>query len=199
VWIDLVPAEGFGDTIFRRMRTRTDAQGGFALDHVPATTEVWIAGAPWDNEADIPAGPIKVKTPANGEKLDAGVLFTNQGRRVAGWVVATDGASLPEGSWITLTHSGAWLGWATPLGKAGSFAFAGVPDGGPYELNVCARGVMLSPSNATLQPWSYTALKGLITRDHVDLKIEVVPFSPDRDDLQPRDKPMRGVELQHVQ
>jgi hypothetical protein len=48
--------------------------------------------------------------------------------------------------------------------------------------------------SAVGNPWGYTMLRGVITGDHPDLKIEVVPFAADRDELQPRTKPLRGVE-----
>ena len=106
-----------------------------------------------------------------------------------------------EISWdvVTLARENSWFGWAMPLGEGGTFRFDGVPDGGPYRLTVCAQGVILSLENAAASPTYPAALRAMVTRDHTDLEVLVLPQTADREELQPRDKPMRGVEGERAQ
>lgn len=198
-WIDLMPSGLAGDTAFMRQRAQTDGSGRFVFDHVPPETEVWISGGAWDNSAGLAARPIKVKTLVAGEELDAGRMDAVAGRRIAGRAVVRGGGALPSHTWASLEHEHAWLGWCVPLGEDGTFDFTGVPDGGPYLLTVRAHGLMISTANAAAKEGYYMSLWGMVTKDHPALEIELVEYNAEnmkmgREDVQPRDKPMRGVE-----
>jgi uncharacterized GH25 family protein len=192
--IDLMPAVSAGDRGMLRRQVRTDAKGVFVFEHLAADAEMWVSAPAWGNAGAMVGGPVTVRTPAANGTIDAGVLELRPGRVIAGRVTLDTDGGVPKGSWVTMSHEGAWLAWTAPVGESGEFSMMGVPDGGPYLLTLCAPGHMMSLDNAAASRRHLSALRGMVTRDHPAMEVRAMKQVADRERLQPRNEPMRGVE-----
>ncbi|MBM4108648.1 MAG: carboxypeptidase regulatory-like domain-containing protein [Phycisphaerae bacterium] len=193
-WFDLAPPDSLGSDFPLRRRARTGSDGAFVFEHVPAESDWWLSAPAWGNDLALCAPAMALKTPADDQVLNAGDLKADAGRMVAGRLLGPDGEPLRKEAWVSFSHEQAWLGWGAWAGPEGEFRFDGVPNGGPYRLSVSTQGLLVSEENAAATRVSSNALRGMISRDHADLRVLLVEQADRMNSSQPRHKPMRGVE-----
>lgn len=193
-WLDLAISDRFGSDSLSRRRVRTAPDGTFVFEHVPAQSDWWLSVPSWGNDRALCAAGTALKTLEDGQVLDIGDLKADAGRTVAGRLLAPDGSPLTKEAWVSLSHEHAWMGWGAWAGPEGEFRFDAVPDGGPYRLSVSARGLLVSEDNAAAARVTNNALRGMVSRDHTDLRVLLVEQADRNNSSQPRHKPLRGVE-----
>ncbi|MAG56200.1 MAG: hypothetical protein CMJ83_07920 [Planctomycetes bacterium] len=199
VTIGLVQTNRGTDAFYGEMTIATDEKGRFTFRNVPRGFGYVLYGkmnSLGDLGATQPQG-LRV----DGATADVGDLPVGSGHRVAGHVVTTDAARLPEGVRVLVSADVAWDSQLAILDKNGRFSISGVP-AGQYSLTVRVPGYRLSARNVSRKPSWPSSLEGRVDGDR-DLKIELEPgamerpggFSRERWKLeqQLKKEPLRGV------
>lgn len=149
---------------FERSAT-ADIDGAFEVRGLPVATPYTLVSL---TDARIGISYVS-QTPDTPGVVDLGEVALTATHTLAGHVRTRDGEPLPDGHHITVSHTGAWLGWHVPINPDGSFRVEGVPAGGPYEISLLAGDFMMSPLNASYREGYFASLTGVVTRDHQDM------------------------------
>jgi len=179
----------------------TDGNGGFTISHLPPEQEL-VLFATMDSMKGRGALPPRSFTSGkNQTTYDLGDLVLQPSFSVAGRILLTEGKPVPTGASLLLARQEvADTTWYT-LKEDGHFEFTSVPAG---SVTVGERlvGYHFSRRNPSLD-WLNNQIVGRLDHDLTNLTLELEPgefqYMPNHDDaptgtdLQPRDKPLRGV------
>ena len=177
------------------LEVKTDAQGSFRIPHVPAQAEFWV----YAKVDSVPDGgaviPIRIATGEDGSTSDVGECHVEEGRRLAGRVICSDGKDVPAGTTIFASNPNAQDGFHSKLDASGKFDFKGLPpgavrvflhlkrsqDGSDYHAS--AKNRCLNPSHRVI------TLEGQLDHDITDLTILLEPGAEDGIGRPPYDRP----------
>jgi hypothetical protein len=177
----------------------TDQNGFFLMPNVTPDREFVLYAKMDSMPGDGAMPPVIFSTGATGTRRDFGMLQVKPAWRVAGRIVLTDGARVPEGTRLFLGRETAWDHAEALIDENGRFEFRGVPEES-VGLSVRVPGYKFSKRNASLD-WLNGGLVGRVDRDIADLTLLMEPGQwryngeegePPSGESQPGSKPLRG-------
>lgn len=181
----------------------TDDQGRFLFPSLPTNTEYFVYGIArtLHEYGAIPAK--KVRAQGDGTVTDIGDLTIGPGLRLAGQVVLSDGANVPDKTRVTVGFDDAWDAQYAEVDGEGRFEIKGIPPKASLSVSTRVKEYRFSGRNASLDPWNPFSLVGRLDVDKTDLVILLEPGSnlqPNRarsvsPDDHPRGRPLRGAEV----
>jgi hypothetical protein len=142
----------------------------------------------------FPSGKNKTTT-------DLGELVLQPGYRISGQIILTDGKPMPAHTHLLLARQGATDYADVVLTGDGRFVFQSVP-AESVSLSARLKGYKYSHRNPSLD-WLNNQIVGKVSGDITNLTLIMEPGEfrynsnhddiPEGVDVQPRDKPLRGV------
>jgi hypothetical protein len=145
--------------------------------------------------------PKQFTSGKNKTTTDLGDLELQPGYQISGQIVLTDGKPIPARTRLLLARQGASDYADVVLTADGRFVFQSVP-AESVSLSARLEGYKYSHRNPSLD-WLNNQIIGKVSGDITNLTLIMEPgefhFTPNHDDapegvdLQPRDKPLRGV------
>jgi hypothetical protein len=199
--IRVSPAHRANGEYFISDKITTDRDGHFSVPHLPPEMGLILVGTMASLQGKGTLSPQSFTSGKNRTTTDLGDLELKPGYRVAGQVVLTDGQPIPPRTRLLLSRQGASDYAEVTLEADGRFEFQSVP-AEPVSLSVHLQAYKLSHRNPSLD-WLNNQIVGKVDGDLPNLTLLMDPgefrFSPNHDDapegtdLQPRDKPLRGV------
>jgi len=152
----------------------TDEAGRFLFSNIPANEDVAVFGV-MESIAPAVVRVNKIKTGPDGKSVDIGDLVVEDGHRVTGKVVLSDGQPVPPGTRLFLGREAARRdSRLVELTTNGEFAFDGVPDESVF-IAVGLPGYRLSEANASLEKLNWNKLSGRVDRDISGLTVVLEP------------------------
>ena len=199
--IRVSPAHRANGEYFISDKVTTDRDGRFSIPHLPPEMGLILVGTMASLQGKGSLSPRSFTSGKNRTTTDLGDLELKPGYRVAGQVVLTDGQPIPSRTRLLLSRQGASDYAEVTLEADGRFEFQSVP-AEPVSLSVRLQAYKLSHRNPSLD-WLNNQIVGKVDGDLTNLTLLMDPgefrYSPNHDDapegtdLQPRDKPLRGV------
>ena len=145
----------------------TGSNGVFAFVNLPPNADFYIYGL-MDSLKRFGAIPMRtIRTPGDGSATDLGDLEVKPAHRLAGRIVLSDGAPIPEKTRLVLGREEPWDVLQLTLDKDGNFDTAGIPSE-PISVSVRVKGYYVSPQNRSMDPLNSRIL-GRVDRDTTNL------------------------------
>jgi hypothetical protein len=179
----------------------TYSNGDFSVPHQPADKNLVLFATMDSLQGKGALSPKSFTSGKNHTTTNLGELTLQPAFQVAGRILLADGKPVPAGSRLLLARQGVSdLTWYK-LEADGRFAFPSVP-AESVSLGARLTGYRFSHRNPSLD-WLNNQIVGRVDHDMTNLTLELEPgehhYTPTHDDaaegtdLQPRDKPLRGV------
>jgi hypothetical protein len=150
----------------------TDAEGRFVFEYLPADEDYVIFTLVGEGPQPLVITTKKFRAPASRKERDLGSLSVIAPLALAGRIELPEGVTLPEDTRITLGRDPAWDLIAGPIGKDGSFSFAGLPPE-TYTIRLATGGIELDPSRLKYQVLDKNAFGLRLTESIDNLAIPV--------------------------
>jgi hypothetical protein len=179
----------------------TDTNGCFSIPNLPAEKGLILFGTMDSLQGKGVLSPKQFTSGKNKTTTDLGELGLQPGYQISGQIVLTDGKPIPTRTRLLLARQGASDYADVVLTADGRFVFQSVP-AESVSLSARLEGYKYSHRNPSLD-WLNNQIIGKVSGDITNLTLIMEPgefhFTPNHDDapegvdLQPRDKPLRGV------
>lgn len=181
----------------------TDTNGYFSIPNLPAEKGLRLFGTMDSLQGKGVLSPKQFTAGKNKSTTDLGELVLQPGYRISGQIVLTDGKAIPARTRLLLARQAAADYAEVVLTADGRFVFQTVP---PESVSLSARlkGYKYSQRNPSLD-WLNNQIVGKVSGDITNLTLIMEPgefhFTANHDDIpegvdiQPRDKPLRGANL----
>lgn len=156
------------------LETTTDESGRFTFYSVTPGQDYYVYGI---RDSFSPHGALAINSVTvhhEGESIDLGDLAAEKGNRISGSLKTSDGKALPAETTLIISRDNAWHGSFISVGEKGSFDVQNLPSES-YQISVHCPGYAISTQN---ESYSYSSLRGLVTRDIEDLTILLDPAAP---------------------
>ena len=179
----------------------TDSNGGFSLPNQPAEKGLKLFATMDSLKGKGALSPKPFTSGKNHATTDLGDLTLQPAFQVAGQILLADGKPVPARSGLLLDRQGVSDFTPFKLEADGRFTFPSVP-AESVSLIAHLPGYRFSRRNPSLD-WLNNQIVGRVDHDLTNLTLELEPgefhYTPNHDDapegtdLQPQDKPLRGV------
>ena len=186
---------------FTSDQVATDSSGHFSIFSLPAEKGLLLFATMGSLEGKGTLPPVHFSSGKNKTITNLGDLALQPGYCVAGQILLNDGNPVPAGTRLLLSRQEAWDHSEVVLDAGGRFEFRTVP-AGSVSLSLRLKGYKFSKKNPSLD-WLNGGIVGKVDQDITNLTLIMEPgvllSTPDPKDLpegvdiQPRDKPLRGV------
>ncbi len=155
---------------------RTDADGRFRFEQLPANTEWFFYGLMKSLRRDGSLAPRPAKSAGHGESTDLGDLEVQPSVTLAGEVKTADGEPIPSNLRVSVSYDAAWDNQAARVDRTGKFELTGLHPG-TMELYVSATSGssqwVPTAHNRSRDEWNSRSLIGILREDKRDLVIVV--------------------------
>ncbi len=168
VGVGLSGAERSSEVFAGHFETKTDTNGVFKFEHLPADTTWSFYGIMSSLKAYGALAPRPVSTAAHGETLDLGDREVSPGLKIVGKVKTRHSEPLPNGLKVRASHDTAWDSQSVPVDADGHFELTGLFKG-QVEIGIEHRDWHLSGANRSMDLWNPWRLFGMIEEDKDDL------------------------------
>jgi hypothetical protein len=182
-------------------RIATDSNGRFSIPNLPPEKGLILFGTMDTLQGQGALSPKSFTSGKNKTSTDLGDLILQPGYRISGQIILTDGKPMPARTHLLLARQGASDYTDVVLTADGRFAFQSVP-AESVSLSARLKGYKYSHRNPSLD-WLNNQIVGKVSGDITNLTLIMEPGEfrynsnhddiPEGVDVQPRDKPLRGV------
>ena len=179
----------------------TDTNGYFSIPSLPAEKGLILFGTMDSLQGKGVLSPKQFTSGKNKTTTDLGDLELQPGYQISGQIVLTDGKPIPARTRLLLARQEASDYADVVLTTDGHFVFQSVP-AESVSLSARLKDYKYSHRNPSLD-WLNNQIIGKVSGDITNLTLIMEPgefhFTPNHDDvpegvdIQPRDKPLRGV------
>lgn len=197
--IQILPSNRPLGEFFTSDKIATDSNGYFSIPNLPPEKALLLSGTMNSLQGKGTLSPKPFTSGKNKSTTDLGDLVLQPGYRVSGKILLTDGKPIPAHTRMLLARSGDYA--EVMLNTNGGFEFQSVP-AESVTLSVRLKAYKFSHRNPSVD-WLNDQILGQVSGDITNLTLIMEPgefhFTPNHDDIpegvdvQPRDKPLRGV------
>jgi hypothetical protein len=197
--IHILPADRPLGEFFASDKIATDSNGCFSIPNLPPEKALVLSGTMNSLQGKGSLSPKPFTSGKNQSTTNLGDLVLQPGYRVSGQILLTDGKPMPTRTHLLLARAGDYAD--VVLAADGRFVFQSVP-AESVSLSARLEGYKYSHRNPSLD-WLNNSIVGKVGGDITNLTLIMEPgefrYSSNHDDIpegvdiQPRDKPLRGV------
>jgi uncharacterized RDD family membrane protein YckC len=195
----VLPVNRPNGEFFESDKFATDGDGRFSIPNLPPEKELVLLATMDSLQGQGTLSAKSFTTGKNRTTTDLGDLKLQPGFLVSGQIVLTNGEPAPAQTRLLLARGGDYA--EATLDDHGRFQFLSVP-AESVCLSARLKGYKFTRSNPSLD-WLNDQIIGTVDRDITNLTLVMEPGEfhyssnhedvPEGTDLQPRDKPLRGV------
>lgn len=181
----------------------TDTNGYFSIPNLPAEKGLMLLGTMDSLQGKGALPPKSFTSGKNKTTTNMGELELQPGYRISGQILLADGKPMPARTHLLLARQGASDYAEVVLTADGRFVFQSVP-AESLSLSARLKGYKYSHRNPSLD-WLNNQIIGKLSGDITNLTLIMEPGEfrynsshddiPEGVDIQPRDKPLRGANL----
>jgi hypothetical protein len=197
--VHILPADRPLGEFFSSDKIATDSNGCFSIPNLPPEKALFLSGTMNSLQGKGALSPKLFTSGKNKSMTDLGDLVLQTGCRVSGQILLTDGKPMPAHTHLLLAWAGDYA--EVVLDTNGRFEFQSVP-AESVTLSARLKGYKYSRRNPSLD-WLNNQIIGKVSGDVTNLTLIMEPGefryssshddAPEGVDVQPRDKPLRGV------
>ena len=197
--VHILPADRPVGEFFSSDKIATDSNGCFSIPNLPPEKALVLSGTMNSLQGKGALSPKPFTSGKNQSTTNLGDLVLQPGYRVSGQILLADGKPMPAPTHLLLARAGDYAD--VVLDTNGRFEFQSVP-AESVSLSARLKGYKYSRRNPSLD-WLNNQIIGKVSGDITNLALIMEPgefhYTPNQDDIpegvdvQPRDKPLRGV------